>query len=85
MNLFFLIFSESKTSRQFPILGRAQVQAMVRSEAWVLLLEGFGLGLSLRAVVSLETGLSLRAWVFSKDKRIRIEFGGRSYPGVGLG
>ena len=50
-----------------------------------MLLEGFGLGLSLRAVVSLGTGLSLRAWVFSKDKRIRIEFGGRSYPGVGLG
>ena len=85
MNLFFLIFFESKTSRQFPILGRAQVQAMVRSEAWVLLLEGFGLGLSLRAVVSLGTGLSLRARVFSKDEQARIEFGGRSCLGVELG
>ena len=66
-------------------MGRAQVQAMVRSEAWVLLLEGFGLGLSLRAVVSLGTGLSLRARVFSKDEQARIEFGGRSYLGVGLG
>ena len=83
--MFFLIFSESKTSRQFPILGRAQVQAMVRSEAWVLLLEGFGLGLSLRAVVSLGTGLSLRARVFSKDEQARIEFGGRSCLGVELG
>ena len=83
--MFFLIFFESKTSRQFPILGRAQVQAMVRSEAWVLLLEGFGLGLSLRAVVSLGTGLSLRARVFSKDEQARIEFGGRSCLGVESG
>ena len=58
---------------------------MVKSEAWVLLLEGFGLGLSLRAVVSLGTGLSLRARVFSKDEQARIEFGGRSCLGVELG
>ena len=50
-----------------------------------MLLEGFGLGLSLRAVVSLGTGLSLRARVFSKDEQARIEFGGRSCLGVGLG
>ena len=67
-------------------MGRAQVQAMVKSEARVLQLEGFGLGLSSRAVVSLGIGLSLtlRTRVFSKDEQIRIEFGGRSYLGVGL-
>ena len=56
----------------------------MKSEARVLQLEGFGLGLSSRAVVSLGIGLSLRARVFSKDEQIRIEFGGRSYLGVGL-
>ena len=35
-------------------------------------------------MVSLGIGLSLRARVFSKDEQIRIEFGGRSYLGVGL-
>ena len=56
----------------------------MRSNARVLQLKDFGIGLSLGEVISLGIESSLRSMVCFKDEGIGIEFGGRSKLGVGL-
>ena len=56
----------------------------MRSKAWFLQLKDFGIGLCLKELISLGIELSLRSRVCFKDEVKGIEFGGRSYLGIGV-